>query len=149
MDTKLIIILDSGINPAPYPPPPSNMAQYPPLPTNTIPYPPPTSKVPAPPPYSPSPAGQNLFVQCRVCQHVINVPQGSQSRVVKCGSCHEATVSSSFVRLETLFLMSLFSKHLYFKTKYRLVTLYLNFYYSLLLRLLLVRNMFAVHAIVC
>lgn len=115
MDTKLFIILDSGVNPAPYPPPPSNVAQYPPPsnvaqypppPTNTTPYPPPTtSNVPPPPPYSPSPAGQNLFVQCRVCQHVINVPQGSQSRVVKCGSCHEATVSSSLVQLETLFLV--------------------------------------------
>ena len=44
-----------------------------------------------PPPYS-SVSGQNLFVQCRVCQHVIHVASGTQTRVVKCSNCREATV---------------------------------------------------------
>lgn len=46
-----------------------------------------------PPPYSSVTASQaqNLFVQCRVCQHVIHVSPGSQGRVVKCGHCKEAT----------------------------------------------------------
>ena len=35
----------------------------------------------------------NTFVQCRVCQHVINVPQNAATRVVKCTNCNEATVS--------------------------------------------------------
>ena len=38
-------------------------------------------------------SGQSLFVQCRVCQHVIHVAPGTQSRVVKCTNCREATVS--------------------------------------------------------
>jgi phosphatidylinositol-4,5-bisphosphate 4-phosphatase len=49
-----------------------------------------------PPPYAPPSqavpgTGQSLFVQCRVCQHVIHVNHGSQSRVVKCTNCREAT----------------------------------------------------------
>lgn len=66
-------------------PPPANPSQYPP--------PPPPGVPQAPPPYTNVPPGQTMFVQCRVCQHVINVPHGSNSRVVKCGSCNEATVS--------------------------------------------------------
>jgi hypothetical protein len=45
-----------------------------------------------PPPYAHMPgSGQSLFVQCRVCQHVIHVAPGTQSRVVKCSNCREAT----------------------------------------------------------
>lgn len=50
------------------------------------------------PPYrdpTTSNSGQTLFVQCRVCQHVIHVGSGSQTRVVKCGHCREATVSDN------------------------------------------------------
>ena len=48
-----------------------------------------------PPPYTVNggAGGQTMFVQCRVCQHVIHVGSGSQTRVVKCGNCREATVS--------------------------------------------------------
>lgn len=84
-----ILCIDTEINNPAYPTP----LNYP-LPSNN-PYgvPPPDSQ--APPAYSSAspPLGQNLFVQCRVCQHVINVPQGTNSRVVKCSSCNEATVS--------------------------------------------------------
>ena len=51
-----------------------------------------------PPPYSSVNAaggmtGQTMFVQCRVCQHVIHVSSESHTRVVKCSNCREATVS--------------------------------------------------------
>ncbi len=49
--------------------------------------------------------GQTLFVQCRVCQNIIHVAPTSQSRVVKCPSCNEATV--------WLLLLLLFSCWLY------------------------------------
>lgn len=62
------------------------------------PYDPSGSAVGSPPPYTPSPSadgsiggGQSLFVQCRVCQHVIHVAPGTQTRVVKCSNCREAT----------------------------------------------------------
>jgi hypothetical protein len=55
-----------------------------------------------PPPYAPPTqmpgSGQSLFVQCRVCQHVIHVAPGTQSRVVKCSNCREATVSDQVLR---------------------------------------------------
>ena len=37
-------------------------------------------------------SGQTMFVQCRVCQHVIHVSSESNTRVVKCSNCREATV---------------------------------------------------------
>ena len=57
-----------------------------------------------PPPYTPVNAsggisGQTMFVQCRVCQHVIHVSSESHTRVVKCSNCREATVRlNSFLR---------------------------------------------------
>lgn len=50
-----------------------------------------------PPPYTSVNAsggisGQTMFVQCRVCQHVIHVSPESHTRVVKCSNCREATV---------------------------------------------------------
>lgn len=99
-------LLNGGENTTPSAPPVSSTIDNPPpyMEEPTVPQlysgPPPVnysqsdSQFPAPPPYSPS-SGQTLFVQCRVCQHVIHVPQGSQSRVVKCGSCQEATPISA------------------------------------------------------
>ena len=43
--------------------------------------------------FDPLGGGNTLYVQCRVCQHIINVQQGTTSRVVKCNNCQEATVS--------------------------------------------------------
>ena len=94
----------------PHPPPPHTHTQCTPIlplppPYFSAPYTPPTTALPStptspsstllpteqPPPYS-SVSGQNLFVQCRVCQHVIHVASGTQTRVVKCSNCREATV---------------------------------------------------------
>lgn len=53
----------------------------------------------APPPYTPntnSGSSQgSQFVQCRVCNNVIQVALGTRSRVVKCQGCNEATPISS------------------------------------------------------
>ena len=70
---------------APYTPPTTALPSTPTSPSSTL---LPTEQ---PPPYS-SVSGQNLFVQCRVCQHVIHVASGTQTRVVKCSNCREATV---------------------------------------------------------
>lgn len=70
----------------------------------------PSSNLERPPPYnlvapvsSPSPSNleqfgggnslgnSSLYVQCRVCQHIINVQHGTTARVVKCSNCQEAT----------------------------------------------------------
>ena len=77
--------------------------QPPPYEQPTIPAPLPESNGSAlggqqPPPYSTVNAaggmtGQTMFVQCRVCQHVIHVSSESHTRVVKCSNCREATVS--------------------------------------------------------
>ena len=61
-----------------------------------------------PPPYSAAGGmtGQTMFVQCRVCQHVIHVSSESHTRVVKCSNCREATVSLK-LRLITCMLKRL------------------------------------------
>lgn len=88
----------SSTNPTPSAPP---VEQPPPYEQPTLPAPLPESNGSAlpgqqPPPYSTVNAaggmsGQTMFVQCRVCQHVIHVSSESHTRVVKCSNCREAT----------------------------------------------------------
>ena len=96
----------SSTNPTPSAPP---VEQPPPYEQPTLPAPLPESNGSAlpgqqPPPYSTVNAaggmsGQTMFVQCRVCQHVIHVSSESHTRVVKCSNCREATVSTN-VKIE-------------------------------------------------
>lgn len=86
--------------------PVQEQAQPPPYEQPTVPAPLPESNGTAvsglqqPPPYTSVNAnagisGQTMFVQCRVCQHVIHVSSESHTRVVKCSNCREATVRLS------------------------------------------------------
>ena len=88
------------------------LEQPPPYEQPTLPAPLPESNGSAvgglqPPPYTSVNAaggmtGQTMFVQCRVCQHVIHVSSESHTRVVKCSNCREATVSLNKVKVKVL-----------------------------------------------
>ena len=63
-----------------------------------------------PPPYASVNAsggmtGQTMFVQCRVCQHVIHVSSESHTRVVKCSNCREATVRQYIDILDEVYII--------------------------------------------
>ncbi|XP_003384576.1 PREDICTED: type 1 phosphatidylinositol 4,5-bisphosphate 4-phosphatase-like [Amphimedon queenslandica] len=87
-----------GEQPPPYVEEPSVQPQiYNPAPSydNSAPQPGGAPDFNAPPPAYNYPMTPNTFVQCRVCQHVINVPQNTATRVVKCTNCNEATPVTS------------------------------------------------------
>ena len=60
--------------------------------------PPPILPGEQPPPYTPAngPQGGVPMINCRVCQSMINLEGRLHQHVVKCGVCHEATVSSLY-----------------------------------------------------
>ncbi|XP_065913656.1 type 1 phosphatidylinositol 4,5-bisphosphate 4-phosphatase-like [Dysidea avara] len=86
MDSEQARLLPSA------PPPQYNDVAVAPAPAdNSIQQPPPYNFDASFSPPTTAPTGNTLYVQCRVCQHIINVPTGTNSRVVKCPNCQEAT----------------------------------------------------------
>ena len=71
----------------------------PPPPIGSV--PPPILPGEQPPPYTPAttPQGGVPMINCRVCQSMINLEGRLHQHVVKCGVCHEATVSTTCVWL--------------------------------------------------